>query len=78
MELLNSEFIANAKRYLALRPELVISEMDVRLCTGTTLEQQTQQRDRERGACPQGIAIPEPILRGSAAASSEPGSPATI
>jgi len=37
------EFIANVERYLALGLEVVISEMDVRLCTGTTLEQQAQR-----------------------------------
>jgi endo-1,4-beta-xylanase len=37
------EFIANVERYLALGLEVVISEMDVRLCTGTTLEQAAQR-----------------------------------
>jgi endo-1,4-beta-xylanase len=38
-----AEFIANVERYLALGLEVVVSEMDVRLCTGTTLEQAAQR-----------------------------------
>lgn len=38
-----SEFIANVERYLGLGLEVVISEMDVRLCTGTTLQQAAER-----------------------------------
>src|SRR5262249_24096541 len=46
-----SEFIANVDRYLALGLEVVISEMDVRLCTGTTLEQAGQRYHDIVAAC---------------------------